>query len=290
MQVNLWTEHVRTPDYADRMIWPRAAILAEIAWSNPKKDWPQFSTRLVDAMQRWSKLGLGYDMTPLEAEAAFAAKGGSFEVTLRQPAGIGTLRYAINGAPFPSSSNYADPISAPSGTKLSVQSFLGDTPLGAPKQWTITPELLRSRTASQMELCSNGIPLRLEADAPTAGTRLIHWVDIMHPCWIWRGVSLDGVHQIVAQVGRHPFNFAGVDVNGIKFDPPETPAGELEVHRDSCDGPLVARIPLAAAAQRAGDTEVAGSIDSTSGTHDLCMTFAQKGVDPFWVLDRLTLQ
>jgi hexosaminidase len=290
MQVNLWTEHVRTPDYADRMIWPRAAILAEIAWSNPKKDWPQFSTRLVDAMQRWSKLGLGYDMTPLEAEAAFAAKGGSFEVTLRQPAGIGTLRYAINGAPIPSSPNYADPISAPSGTKLSVQSFLGDTPLGAPKQWTITPELLRSRTASQMELCSNGIPLRLEADAPTAGTRLIHWVDIMHPCWIWRGVSLDGVHQIVAQVGRHPFNFAGVDVNGIKFDPPETPAGELEVHRDSCDGPLVARIPLAAAAQRAGDTEVAGSIDSTSGTHDLCMTFAQKGVDPFWVLDRLTLQ
>ena len=290
MQVNLWTEHVRTPDYADRMIWPRAAILAEIAWSNPKKDWPQFSGRLVDAMQRWTKLGLGYDSTPLEPEAAFAAKGAALEATLRQPAGIGTLRYAINGAPSPSSPNYADPISAPSGTKLSVQSFLGDTQLGALTQWTMTPELLRTRTASQMALCGNAIPLRLEADAPTAGTRLIHWVDIMHPCWIWRGVSLDGVHQIVAEVGRHPFNFAGVDVNGIKFDPPETPAGELEVHRDSCDGPLVARIPLAAAAQRAGDTEVAGSIESIAGTHDLCMTFAQKGVDPFWVLDRLTLQ
>jgi hexosaminidase len=290
MQVNLWTEHVRTPDYADRMIWPRAAILAEIAWSNPKKDWPQFSARLVDAMQRWSKLGLGYDVTPLEAEAAFAAKGDGFEVTLRQPAGIGTLRYALNAAPSAASPEYTATFAAPAGATLFAQSFVGQTPLGQPKQWTMTPELLRSRTASQMELCSNGIPLRLEADAPTAGTRLIHWVDIMHPCWIWRGVSLDGVHQIVAKVGRHPFNFAGVDVNGIKFDPPETPAGELEVHRDSCDGPLVARIPLAAAAQRAGDTEVAGSIESTAGSHDLCMTFAQKGVDPFWVLDRLTLQ
>jgi hexosaminidase len=290
MQVNLWTEHVRTPDYADRMIWPRAAILAEIAWSNPKKDWPEFSTRLVDATQRWSKLGLGYDVTPLEPEAAFTAKGNGFEVTLRQPAGIGSLRYAFNGAPSAASPEYTAPFAAPAGASVFAQSFVGQTPLGQPKQWIVTPALLRTRTASELELCSNGIPLRLEADAPTTGTRIIHWVDIMHPCWIWRGASLDGVHQIAAQVGRHPFNFAGVDVNGIKFDAPQTEAGELEVHRDTCDGPLIARVPLTAAAQRAGDTEVAGRVEPTVGSHDLCITFAQKGVDPFWVLDRLTLQ
>jgi hexosaminidase len=272
------------------MIWPRAAILAEIAWSNPKKDWPEFSTRLVGAMQRWSKLGLGYDVTPLEPEAAFAAKRDGFEVTLRQPAGIGTLRYAFNGAPSAASPEYTAAFGAPAGASVFAQSFVGQTPVGQPKQWTVTPELLRTRTASGLELCSNGIPLRLEADAPTAGTRIIHWVDIMHPCWIWRGASLDGVHRLVAEVGRHPFNFAGVDAKAIKFDAPQTPAGELEVHRDTCDGPLVARIPLAAAAQRAGDTEVSGPLDLISGTHDLCMTFAQKGVDPFWVLDRLTLQ
>jgi len=290
MQVNLWTEHVRTSDYADRMIWPRAAILAEIAWSNPKKDWPEFSTRLVDAMARWHKLGLGYDSTPLEPEAAFAQSTQSLTTTLRQPAAIGTLRYTLSGVPSAASPAYSGPIAAPVGATLSAQSFLGETPLGAPMQWTVTPELLRTRTASQMELCSNAIPLRLEADAPTAGRRIIHWVDIMHPCWIWRGVPMDGVHRIAAEVGRHPFNFAGVDVNGIKFDAPETAAGELEVHRDSCDGPLIARVPLAAAAQRAGDTEVSGAVDAIAGTHDLCMTFAQKGVDPFWVLDRLTLQ
>jgi hexosaminidase len=290
MQVNLWTEHVRTPDYADRMIWPRAGILAEIAWSNQKKGWPQFSARLVDAMQRWTKLGFGYDLTPLEPEAGFASNAQGLTATLRQPAGIGTLRYTLSGALTAASSVYSEPIVAPIGTKLLVQSFLGNTPLGLPKQWTVTPELLRTRTASQMELCNNAVPLRLEADAPTAGVRLVHWVDIMHPCWIWRGASLDGVHQIVAQVGRHPFNFAGVDVNGIKFDTPQTPVGELEVHRDTCDGPLIARVPLGVAAQHTGDTAVSGPIEPASGTHDLCMTFAQKGVDPFWVLDRLTLQ
>lgn len=291
VQVNLWTEHVRTTGYADRMIWPRAGILAEIAWSNPKKDWPEFSARLIEATARWRKLGFGYDVTPLEPEAAFTANGDGLKVELRQPAGIGTLRYALNSAPSPVSPEFQGAISVRAGTNLSVQSFLGETPLGEPKQWTVAPALLRTRTASQMGLCSSAIPLRLEADAPTAGTRMIHWVDIMHPCWIWRGASLDGVHQIVAEVGKQPFNFSiGTDINAIKFDPPKTAAGELEVHRDGCDGPLIAKVPLQPASGRSGDTQVSGSMVSTSGTHDLCLTFAQKGVDPFWVLDRLTLR
>jgi len=36
--------------------------------------------------------------------------------------------------------------------------------------------------------------------------------------------------------------------------------------------------------------EVTGSIAAQSGSHDLCMIFTQNGPDPFWVLDRLTLQ
>jgi hexosaminidase len=142
-----------------------------------------------------------------------------------------------------------------------------------------------------MELCTNAIPLRLEDDGPTAGKRLIHWVDIMHPCWIWRGAPLSGVKRISAQVGRLPFNFAiGDDINKISFRPPATPAGELEVRRDSCDGPLIATVPLEAATHTSGDAVVGGAIAAQSGPHDLCMTFTQSGPDPFWVLDRLTLQ
>jgi hexosaminidase len=292
LQANLWTEHARTTEYADRMIWPRAAIVAEIAWSDPRKDWPAFSNRLVQAMARWRKLGFGYDSVPLESLAGFEASGSKIAVTLRQPADIGTLHYALDGrAASASSPAYHESFSVPAGANLSVQSFLGRTPLGTPEHWVIGPELLRTRTAIEMELCTNAIPLRLEDDGPPVGRRAVHWVDIMHPCWIWRGAPLDGARRVTAQVGRLPFNFAiGDDIHKISFEPPATAAGELHVRRDGCDGPIIATVPLAPATATTGVASVTGSIAGQSGKHDLCMTFTQNGPDPFWVLDRLTLQ
>jgi|tagenome__1003787_1003787.scaffolds.fasta_scaffold20986256_2 hexosaminidase len=292
LQANLWTEHARTTVYADRMIWPRAAIVAEIGWSNPAKDWTAFSRRLVAAMARWRRLGLGYDTVPLQSEAAFGPSSKGVRVSLRQPAGIGMLHYVLGGRTLSAMSPaYREPLVLSSGTRLSAQSFLGDVPLGEPMHWTVEPALLRTRTANEMELCSNAIPLRLEDDGPTAGKRLVHWVDIMHPCWIWHGAPLNRVTRVVAQVGRLPFNFAiGEDVHKITFEPPATAAGEFHVRRDTCDGPIVATIPLQPATHTSGVAEVTGSIAAQSGSHDLCMTFTQNGPDPFWVLDRLTLQ
>lgn len=292
LQANLWTEHVRTTGYADRMLWPRAAIAAELAWSNPAKDWPAFSKRLVGAMARWRKLGFGYDAVPLAPEASFGRDDGQISISLRQLGAIGTLRYALNGAPLsPASPAYTRPLVLREGTTLAAQSFLDGATLGAPKQWRVSPALLRTRSASEMELCSNAIPLRLEDDGPTNGVRKVHWADIMRPCWIWRAAPLDGVHRLVAQVGRLPFNFSiGEDINKIKFDPPATPAGELHVRRDSCDGQIIASIALESATTTSGVADVSGPLTGQSGAHDLCMTFAQKRPDPFWVLDRLTLQ
>jgi hexosaminidase len=292
LQANLWTEHVRTTDYADRMIWPRAEIVAELGWSNPKKDWPEFSERLVAAMRRWRAAGEGFDTTPLEPLAMFAASGDAITVTLRQPAEIGTVRYTLDGSrPSPKSRAYEQPLALKPGTSLTAQAFAGDEPLASPRSWQIGPALLRTRTASQMELCTSAIALRLEDDGPPVGPRAVHWVDIMHPCWIWKAAPLTGATRVVAQVGRLPFNFAiGDDVKKITFRPPATPAGELQVRRDTCDGPLIATIPLEAATRTSGVADVAGPISAQGGEHDLCMTFTQRGPDPFWVLDRLTLQ
>ena len=292
VQANLWTEHVRTTNYADRMIWPRGAILAELAWSNPKKNWPEFSHRLLAAIDRWRAMRDPYDVTPLEPLATFSGGDKSISATLQAPAAIGSLRYTTDGSrPSPNSPTYERPLALRAGTILMAQSFDGRTPLGTPKRWAIGPALLNTRTASEMELCTNAIQLRLEDDGPTNGKRLVHWVDVMHPCWIWRAAPLAGAKKFVAQVGRMPFNFAiGDDVNKITFRPPTTPAGELEIRRDSCDGLLIATIPLGPATHTSGDADIIGSISTQSGAHDLCMTFTQTGVDPYWVLDRLTLQ
>ena len=83
LQGNLWTEHIPTTDDADRMLWPRAAIVAELAWSNPKKDWPSFSTRLAADIRRSEQLRLGYNSTPLHPEAIFTGSD-VITATLRQ--------------------------------------------------------------------------------------------------------------------------------------------------------------------------------------------------------------
>jgi len=292
LQANLWTEHVRTTAYADRMLWPRAAIVAEVAWSNRKKDWASFSARLVADMRRWQRMGLSFDVTPLEAESDFAADGGGITARLRQPAGIGTLRYTADGSAVSAHSPaYSGPLMLKPGATLAAQAFEGAEPLGLPQRWFVRDGLPRTRSASEMELCSNAIALRLEDDGPTNGKRIVHWADIMHPCWIWRGAPLSGITRVVAQVGRMPFNFSiGEDIKKITYRPPASPAGELEIRRDGCDGPAVATVPLGSATLTSGVAEVSGPIMSQAGAHDLCMTFTQKGVDPYWVLDRLTLQ
>jgi hexosaminidase len=292
LQANLWTEHVRTTEYADRMLWPRVAIVAELAWSNPKRDWRDFSRRLVADMGRWQRMGLASDITPLEPESSFTGSDGAITAALRQPAGIGALRYTIDGTtPSVRSAAYSAPLTLKPGVTLAAQSFDSTTPVGSPRRWVIGAALTQTRSASEMELCGNAIPLRLEDDGATNGKRVVHWVDIMHPCWIWLGAPLGGIRRVIAEVGRLPFNFSiGEDIKKIVFAPPATPAGEFEVRRDGCNGELIATIPLASATATPGVARVDGSLSPQDGAHDLCMTFTQTGPDPFWVLDRLTLQ
>ena len=289
LQVNEFTEHARTTDFADRMIWPRAAILAELGWSPPEsRDWDGFRRRLLPEMARWQALGWAYDRTPLDVEAMLD-KGA---VKLAQPAGIGEMRYTIDGsAPDASSPVYAAPIPLAQAAHVAAQAFLDGRPVGAARRWSFDAASPFTRAATAMDLCANKLPLRLEDDGATDGVRRIHWVDVMQACWIWRAAPLDGVRAIHADVGSVPYNFSlGADIKDVTFRKPATPAGELEVRQDSCDGPRIAVAPLAPAARSAGVTTISAPLAMpVSGTHDLCMTFTQKGPDPLWLLDRLTL-
>ncbi|MEG3151365.1 family 20 glycosylhydrolase [Sphingomonas sp. ZT3P38] len=292
VQVNLWTEHIRTTAYADRMLWPRAAALAELGWTPAaRRDWTSFAARLPSEFDRYRAIGLGYDLTPLEPLARFDATGERVSVALRQPAGIGTVRYTIDGtAPVSGSPAYREALTLETGTQLRAQAFAGDVALGIGRTWRIDAALARTRSTAELELCSSSVALRLEDDGATAGTRRVLFGDIMRPCWIWKAAALDGVTRISAEVGQVPFNFSiGADLAKVVFDRPRTPKGELLVRRDSCTGPVIGSIALGMAAANAGVTRIAGSIAPQTGRHDLCVTFAQAGPDPLWMLDRLTL-
>jgi len=292
VQGNLWTEHVRTIAYADRMFWPRAAVIAELGWSARPRDWPGFSARLVAEFARYKALRLAYDETPLEPLAHFAEAPNGLHVTLEQPAGIGGLHYTSDGsAPVATSPALAGPLDLAPGTQLKVQAFADEAALGTVRSWTIAPSLLSTRTASEMRLCSKSVALRLEDDGPTAGKRRVFWGNIMHPCWIWPDAPLSGVVSLAADVGSVPFNFSlGADLKHVVFAKPTTPAGELLVRRDGCDGPVIATIPLAPASANSGVTRLSGTMAPQQGHHDLCMTFTQNRPAPLWMLDRLTLE
>lgn len=148
-----------------------------------------------------------------------------------------------------------------------------------------------SRESRELKLCGEAIPIVIEDDGPVQGERALFAVDIQQPCWIFEDANLAGVQALEVRVGQIPFNFQiGAARDKILFAKPQTPEGELEVRLDNCEGEIIARLPVAPAAQRVGTTDLpAAQIAGREGTHDLCLRFAQPALEPIWVLDRVRL-
>jgi hexosaminidase len=148
------------------------------------------------------------------------------------------------------------------------------------------------RRSQELRTCGDKLVLNLEDDAPLAGTRAVFLVDIMQPCWIYERADLSRVTQIVASVGQFPFNFQiGADRDAIRLRAPATAEGELEIRLDSCEGELIATLPLAAAVASDTVTRLSpAAIQPRTGTHDLCLTFTGRGIDPMWAIDSLELR
>ena len=115
-------------------------------------------------------------------------------------------------------------------------------------------------------------------------------VRIMNPCWIWRGADLSHARSISAAVGQLPFNFEiGDMINDVVVHPPDTPEGEMTVRLGSCDGPVVATLPLAPAVNNQAVTLLPEAElklpNGSSSRADLCISFNRPGIDPFWNID-----
>ncbi len=149
-----------------------------------------------------------------------------------------------------------------------------------------TPPDGERRYDHQMKLCSEGLVLSLIDDAPAQGERPAFMMDIMKPCWIYEGADLTGGKRIEIAVGQVPFNFQiGADRDKITFPIPATPEGELQVRIDGCEGEPILSLPLAAAAKDLEVTVLEGELPAMEGRHDLCLRFAQPGLDPIWGVD-----
>jgi hexosaminidase len=142
------------------------------------------------------------------------------------------------------------------------------------------------RMSQQLELCSDDLAISLEDDAPLQGPRAKFLVDIQNPCWMVRKVDFSRAKSLTAAVGQVPFNFQiGEAASKIAFPAPTTPEGELQVRLGSCDGKLIASMPLALAAKSDEVTVLPSVPLEGEGVQDLCLRFSQHKLDPIWVID-----
>ena len=145
--------------------------------------------------------------------------------------------------------------------------------------------------SQDLSTCTDKLVLNLEDDAPLQGPRAVFLIDIENPCWMLRVADLARATRLTAAVGQVPFNFQiGRDIEAIRLRAPRTPAGELEVRADGCEGEPLAVLPLAPAAGNDAVTVLPdAALPTTEGTHTLCFTFTQRTLDPMWAIDWVQL-
>lgn len=296
VQANLWTEYMPTFARVQHAVFPRIAALAEIAWSPASAhDWRGFLERMPAELARYRALGIEY------ADSAFApsfalSKGasGGIDVALSSQTGFGTIRYTTDGgAPSANSTPYAKPLSFPAGksTTLRAAAFTSNGfELAASRTQVINAAALLTRNSDQLDSCKNQLVLRLEDDRPLEGHRPVYRVDIENMCWRWKGASLDGVKRIALTVGNLPWNFQlWTDNAKVVTRPKATPAGEFQIHKDSCDGPLLATFSLAKAAQTQLQTTLTANIPAIRGHHTVCVLATGDPRDGLWAIDKIEL-
>jgi hexosaminidase len=302
LQANIWTEHIQNEQRVEWMALPRAAAVAEIAWSpapGPNgRNWENFLQRLVALFGRYQASGLHY------ADSAFGIAASVSRETEPPAAGVrvelahvtelphAVIRYSLDGTdPTPASAQYSSALHLQDGTELRAATYLDQQQ--ASRTWIkrIDRHSGARRDSHELELCTEKIGLLLEPSQGTTSDSEPLAVDIMNPCWMYRGVDLARPINIAASVALLPFNYEiGRDAAAIKVGDARGPEGELQLHADNCDSPAFATLPLPRIATGTVITLRPQRIEPAahpgiSGRHDVCLRFARPRLDPMWALD-----
>lgn len=294
VQANVWTEHIRTPERVSYMTFPRAAALAEVAWSTPaRRSWTHFVGRLPAQFERYRAVGIPFATSAfdLQVSATRLPDRDGVRVALSNQAGLGEIRYAVDGSAVTAqSAAYGQALELPADARLSAAAFMNGSRMSRVTEGDVG-RMARRRYSHELELCSEQIVLSLEDDAPVRGDRSVFLVDIMNPCWIWPAADLSDVGALRVEVGQLPFNFQIGDARDhIVLREPATRHGELEVRAGECDGEKLAVLPLAEAQASDATTVLEQALpEGKESKTDLCFLFTAEGLDPMWAIDRVEL-
>lgn len=294
VQGDLWTELV--PDFAlaQHALFPRIAALSELGWSAASEhDWNGFLQRLTAELARYRALGIGYaDTAFAPAIDVTAAREGMLRVALSNQAKFGEIRYTTDGsAPTSTSTQYVGPLEFSAQGKSTLRAATFEPTgfdLAAARTYVLDGSTLLSRDGNELAPCSNQDEMRVGGSPPTQGPRPVYAADIGDMCWLWRHAPLQDIEQVTLTVERVAWRF-GDEAQRAVVRPKAGAAGEFEIHADSCAGPLVARLPLAAAVRERGQTELNARVSASTEKDalDLCIVATGDPRDGQWVLARV---
>lgn len=100
IQGNVWAEFIHTPEKVQYFAFPRAAALAEIAWSPAaKKDWGSFQRRIEDQYKRYELAEMNYSTSAYNVwiDSSIDSVGGKANVSLRTQSYQPEIRYTVDG-------------------------------------------------------------------------------------------------------------------------------------------------------------------------------------------------
>jgi hexosaminidase len=290
VQGSIWTEYILTEDRVQYMLFPRAAALAELAWSSAApKDFMDFLQRLPADLKRAEDAGLEPALSVYEVQAHTMPVGADdhASVVLNTQGALGDIHYTVDGAQVGATSpTYREPLSVPLPTMLHALAFDGDTALGRPITQQITLASALRRDSRELDPCGNNAGIQMEQDPIRNSERPVFRVVYFHPCWIYRKADLDRFTRLTVGVGSIPYIFQSQG----KPLPPRSNAmsthAQIAIHMDSCAGELLAKVPLQPAYHKDGVIPLpAVSFQRQAGQHDLC--FVVEGADPatVWLLN-----
>ncbi len=296
VQACLWTELMPSFAHDQHALFPRIAALSELGWSPASAhDWNGFMRRLTAELARYHALGIGYSDTAFAP--AFDVTAGpdrTLHVAFSNQTNFGNFRYTTDGStPTSMSARYVRPLdfAAQGRVILRAATFAPDGfELAAPRSQVLDASTPLSRDGSELASCSNQPAMRVGGNRPAGGPRPVYLLDAGNMCWQWRHAPLEGVKRITLTVGRVAWRF-GDEAKDAVVRPKASAAGELEIHADSCTGPLLATLPLAPAVRAQGQTKLIAKVatQKRNGVGDLCIFATGDPRDGQWALARAAL-
>ncbi len=297
-QANAWTEHMPTMKHVEHAAFPRLAALSEVDWSPAAaRDWNSFTSRLPAQFARYRAQGIGYADSAFAPDIALdrnaALTSGMAQVSLSNQAGSGVLRYTLDGSmPGRDSPEYRAPFAAKLPVTVRAVTLAPDgSMLAAPRERVLSRAALLSLGGNQMPNCpGSDFRLRVQPLPDATSPAPVYSINVFNTCQLYPATPMDGLASIHVDAVRLERNFALAHEQKLVVSRPQaTPFGELVVHLDQCDGPVLASMPLPDPAHSARHFALDATLPAQHGEHALCLIYTAPTDGPLYALDRVAL-